>query len=112
MAAVLGLTLAAATQAQPPGLRDGRIGYVMTNLFWSVYQTEDASECPQGFNDGPREQFEALYADTHGRDLQSTQLHQEVQTWLPSEISKHQRTSSSPCRACWKIWFWMTSGVP
>ena len=39
-------------------LRDGRIGYVMTNLFWSVYQTDDANEeCPRGFNDGPREQF-------------------------------------------------------
>lgn len=44
--------------------RDGRIGYVMTNLFWSVYQTPDAKqECPNGFNDGPREQFEILFPD-------------------------------------------------
>lgn len=64
-------------------LRDGRIGYVMTDLFWSVYQTEDADECPQGFNDGPREQFEQLFPKHAELSVEETQLRQEIKTWLP-----------------------------
>ncbi len=64
---------------------DGRIGYVMTNLFWSVYQTEDGkTECPRGYNDGPREQFAELYPNHEQRNVQDTQLRQEVQTWHPN----------------------------
>jgi len=70
------------TAFAPPG---GKVGYVMTNLFWSVYQTPDAKEeCPQGFNDGPREQFSALYADGQGQTVVDTQLKQEIETWLPT----------------------------
>ncbi len=66
----------------PPG---GRIGYVMTDLFWAVYQTEDGkTECPNGYNDGPREQFEALFGDGSRYDITQTQLHQEVETWHPT----------------------------
>jgi hypothetical protein len=65
-------------------LRDGRIGFVMTDLFWSVYQTPDArEECPRGFNDGPREQFEKLYPDYSAMTVSQTQLRQEMQTWHP-----------------------------
>ena len=80
------LALAASSAvAQDPVLRDGRIGYVMTDLFWSVYQTADAAqECPQGFNDGPREQFEVLYPQFAQMSVEDTQLHQEIQTWHPS----------------------------
>jgi hypothetical protein len=64
---------------------DGSIGYVMTNLFWSVYQTPDArEECPKGFNDGPREQFEILFPDTENRTVVDTQLKQEIETWHPT----------------------------
>jgi len=64
---------------------DGRIGYVMTNLFWSVYQTPDAKEeCPKGFNDGPREQFEILFPDPAKRTVVNTQLAQEIETWHPT----------------------------
>jgi hypothetical protein len=64
---------------------DGTIGYVMTNLFWSVYQTPDGrEECPHGFNDGPREQFEALYGDGRGASVEDTQLRQELETWFPT----------------------------
>lgn len=67
---------------------DGRIGYVMTDLFWSVYQTEDATEeCPRGFNDGPREQFEELFPDYAAQSVEETQLAQEVLTWHPSAES-------------------------
>jgi len=63
---------------------DGRIGYVMTDLFWAVYQTDDASEeCPNGFNSGPREQFEALYPEGTRRTVLDTQLRQEHETWHP-----------------------------
>jgi len=65
--------------------RDGRIGYVMTNLFWSVYQTEDArEECPRGFNDGPREQFAKLFPNPEGMTVEETQLRQEIETWHPT----------------------------
>jgi hypothetical protein len=79
------LLLCSATAAQNGALRDGRIGYVMTDLFWSVYQTEDArEECPRGFNDGPREQFEALFPDYATMSVEDTQLRQEIQTWHPT----------------------------
>ena len=65
--------------------RDGRIGYVMTNLFWSVYQTDDAKEeCPRGFNDGPREQFAKLFPNPAGMTVEETQLRQEIETWHPT----------------------------
>lgn len=65
--------------------KDGKIGYVMTNLFWSVYQTPDAKdECPNGFNDGPREQFEILFPDNEKRTVVDTQLKQEIETWHPT----------------------------
>jgi hypothetical protein len=64
---------------------NGSIGYVMTNLFWSVYQTPDAKEeCPDGFNDGPREQFEILFPDSEKRTVVDTQLKQEIETWHPT----------------------------
>ena len=64
---------------------NGSIGYVMTNLFWSVYQTPDAKEeCPKGFNDGPREQFEILFPDAGKRTVVDTQLKQEIETWHPT----------------------------
>lgn len=57
----------------------------MTNLFWSVYQTPDAKEeCPKGFNDGPREQFEILFPDVEKRTVVDTQLKQEIETWHPT----------------------------
>jgi hypothetical protein len=66
-------------------LRDGKIGYVMTDLFWSVYQTADGrQECPQGFNDGPREQFEKLFPAHEYLTVEETQLKQEIATWHPS----------------------------
>ncbi len=71
--------------AAEDSVRDGKIGYVMTNLFWSVYQTPDAQqECPRGFNDGPREQFEKLFPNPQSMTVEETQLKQEIQTWHPT----------------------------
>ena len=71
-----------AAESPPP---DGRIGYVMTSLFWSVYQTADtAEECPRGFNDGPREQFGQLFPFPGALTVEETQLRQEIETWHPT----------------------------
>ncbi len=78
------ILLSSGSQADEATLQDGRIGYVMTDLFWSVYQTPDASaECPRGFNDGPREQFEQLFPAHELLSVEETQLRQEIQTWHP-----------------------------
>ena len=80
-----GLLITSAVQAQESRIRNRTISYVMTDLFWSVYQTEDAqAECPKGFNDGPREQFEKLFPDHESLSVEETQLAQEIQTWHPN----------------------------
>ncbi len=84
-ATALSASAVAADDGTPVAPRDGAIGYVMTNLFWSVYQTPDAKEeCPEGFNDGPREQFEVLFPDIEKRTVVDTQLQQEIETWHPT----------------------------
>jgi|GEM_PF-224123 len=62
------------------------IGYAMTDLYWAIYQTPDSkAECPQGFNDGPREQYDVLFPNNgRKRSVIETQLKQEIQTWLPT----------------------------
>lgn len=77
-------TVTTAALAQEHAVVDGKIGYVMTDLFWSVYQTPDAQECPQGFNDGPREQFEKLFPAHELLTVEETQLKQEIETWHPN----------------------------
>ncbi len=84
-ATALSASAVVADDGTPVAPRDGAIGYVMTNLFWSVYQTPDAKEeCPEGFNDGPREQFEVLFPDIEKRTVVDTQLQQEIETWHPT----------------------------
>jgi hypothetical protein len=64
---------------------NGTIGYAMTNLFWAVYQTPDGkAECPNGYNDGPREQFAVLFPDHEQMTVEETQLKQEIETWHPT----------------------------
>ena len=63
---------------------NGKIGYVMTDLFWAVYQTPDGrEECPKGNNDGPREEFAVLFPDHESMTVEETQLRQEIETWHP-----------------------------
>jgi hypothetical protein len=83
LAAALAAAVTLPAAASP--LRDGRIGFVLTDMFWSVYQTEGAKEeCPDGFNLGPRGQFEALFGDGQGMTVEETQLAQEIRTWHPT----------------------------
>lgn len=73
--------------ASPLAPKGGAIGYVLTDLYWSMYQTENArTECPNGFNDGPREQYAVLFPEKGGkkRTLVDTQLQLETETWLPT----------------------------
>lgn len=81
-----GFALMASTGSAEIGApKDGAIGYVMTDLFWAVYQTPGGkTECPNGFNDGPREQFESLFPVDRERTVVATQLNQEIETWHPT----------------------------
>lgn len=76
---------AASLQEGGSALRNGTIGYVMTHKYWAVYETEGAkTECPQGFNDGPREQFKKLFSDGKKRSIVEAQLKREGEQWHPT----------------------------
>ncbi len=67
-------------------LKDGTIAYALTSLRWATYLKPDARvDCPDGVNDGPREQFTALFPDDgRPRALAETQLRREIQNWFPT----------------------------
>ncbi|MGE4063075.1 MAG: hypothetical protein AB7E79_06875 [Rhodospirillaceae bacterium] len=72
--------------AEVPALvKDGKIGYVLTHRYWAVHQSPEGKvECPKGYNDGPREQFKALFPDDGTkRTLLETQLMREGRQWFP-----------------------------
>ena len=75
----------------PPG---GRIGYVLTERHWAIFETEDgAAECPQGFNLGPREQFSEQFPDDGvERTVVETRLLREGQQWHPSLVEQDSFT--------------------
>lgn len=88
---LFGASSATAAPLQEGGnaLKNGRIGYVLTNRYWSLYETEGAKiECPQGFNDGPREQFKKLYSDGKKRSVVEAQLKREGEQWHPSKAAE------------------------
>lgn len=83
--AALGVGVASAANTPGAAPKGGTIGYVLTNLYWSMYQTPNGkTECPKGFNDGPREQFAALFPANKPRTLVDTQLKYETETWNPT----------------------------
>jgi hypothetical protein len=65
---------------------NGTIAYALTNLHWAIYQTADGkAECPEGFNEGNREQFKKLYPESGPkRTLVGTQLQWEIESWYPT----------------------------
>lgn len=75
--------VAAADASAPP---DGAIAYALTNLHWAIYQTDDGkSECPDGFNEGNREQFKQRFPENGApRALVGTQLRWEIDSWYPT----------------------------
>ena len=67
-------------------LKNGTIGYIVTDLHWAGYKTADAKEeCPDGKINpwGPREQFKVLYPDDGKRTVQGTHLAFEIGGWFP-----------------------------
>jgi len=89
-AALLVATLQATPAVSDPAttmyLRNGTIAYALTSLRWATYLKPDGRvDCPDGVNDGPREQFTALFPDNGPpRALAETQLRREIQNWFPT----------------------------
>jgi hypothetical protein len=81
------LAAAGPARAEDAGsaLRDHKIGYLETDLHWSVYQTANLrDDCPKGLSpNGPRENFKALYPD--GGPVVSTQLAREALRAFPED---------------------------
>lgn len=69
----------------PPVVKDGKIGFALTHRYWAVHQSPEGKvECPNGYNDGPREQFKQLFPeDGTKRTLLDTQLMREGRQWFP-----------------------------
>src|SRR3954451_14602751 len=61
----------------------GKIAYALVGLHWATYQSADGkTECPDGYNEGPREQFKRLFPDDGtARTLLETELSREIQGW-------------------------------
>ncbi len=88
--AMLALTLGAATAAQAAEgesiIKDRRIGYVTTELHWTMYQTPDGkAECPRGLSpNGPREIFKSLFPNLG--PVAETQLAREAIKMYPEDL--------------------------
>jgi hypothetical protein len=66
------------------GLKDRTIGFALVGARWGIHQTpEGKAECPDGFNEGPREQFKALYPN--GGTVEGTQLERESASRYPMD---------------------------
>jgi len=85
-----GSAFAAETSAVPAAkeipsvIRDGKIGFALSARYWAVHESPGGKvECPNGFNDGPREQFKQLFPeDGTKRTLLDTQLMREARQWF------------------------------
>ena len=91
----LGLAVLGVGQAAQPPLTEGgsalhnrSLGYVLTERRWAVYETEGGkTECPQGFNEGNREEFKKLFpTDGRERTVAETQLKREGEQWHPETV--------------------------
>jgi len=84
-ALVAGFTFVSVASADE-GLPDRKIGFAMTHKNWAIYQTPDGkAECPNGMNDGPREQFDKLYPRDQKHTYVGTQLEREGEVWVPEK---------------------------
>ncbi len=76
----------------PPG---GKIAYALDSMHWAIYlppgnAQNDAinkAECPDGFNPGPRTEFDKLYPDNGRRTIVGTRLRYEAEVWNPTTAS-------------------------
>ena len=75
----------AADTAHAPALQNRSIAYVLTSEEYAVYSTPEKTECPQGLNDGPREEYEKLFPnDGKERTVAETELKREMDIWFPN----------------------------
>jgi len=95
VACAMAVVAATASAAVP---QDGKIAYALVSLHWATYQTPDGkTECPDGYNVGPREQFSKLFPnDGTTRTLAETELRREIDGWFPTPapdgLEFHQAT--------------------
>jgi len=85
--AISGAAFSAAADTIEPRIKDRRIGYAMTQRAWAVHRTPGFKvECPNGLNDGPREQFAQLFPEGNGKKwtLEETQLTREADIYFPA----------------------------
>lgn len=92
-AKLLTLALASGTCLSVPAFADdgntspvpGRaIGYVMTSEYKAIWDSPDGKlECPQGINNGPREEFKILYPEEKKWTILESQLERESEVWFP-----------------------------
>lgn len=77
-----GAAVAVADETSP--VQNRTIAYVITKDHWAVQTTEEAKECPDGRNLGPREQYDVLFPkDGAERSVEETELMLEAQVWFP-----------------------------
>jgi hypothetical protein len=84
-ACVVAPGVAMALDGAEGAIQNRSIGYVMTSELKAIYDTPDGKkECPNGLNDGPREQFKTMFPeDGTKRRLIDTQLARESEVWFP-----------------------------
>ncbi|MCC6913327.1 MAG: hypothetical protein IT566_06460 [Rhodospirillaceae bacterium] len=74
--------LAGTAAAEDGALKDRTIGFVLTHKSFALWQSPDGkTECPDGVNVGPREQFKALYPN--GGKFAETQLARDGEIMFP-----------------------------
>lgn len=81
---------AQAADVEAPGLQNRSIAYVMFKEDKSIFSTHDGKqECPNGLNEGPREEYKILYPEIPGKKytLAETQLAREAEIWFPGKTS-------------------------
>lgn len=83
--ALLAPPVLAAPEGAEGALQNRTIAYVLTTEYYAIHQSEGGKEeCPNGFNDGPREQYKVLFPDDGTkRKLVDTQLAREAEVWFP-----------------------------
>lgn len=65
------------------------VAYTITYVNWALQFTEDGKECPNGFNDGPREHFKALFPDDGTkRGYVETATAREIAGWYPDQFKE------------------------
>lgn len=96
-AIALGLAALPSYDASAAGFPNHSIGYVLTERYWAAYPPDGKSECPDGLNDGPREQFNKLFpSDGLKRPLIETRLAREADTWFPADQEPLTRDGPLP----------------